>query len=93
MSRCAQELLPDYRVAITEYFGALTALGFRLLHLLALALGLEESWFDDKFLSPCPIALLRPLHYSGRPSKPDEVGQIRALIPAATLADGCGPDT
>lgn len=45
----AQELLPNYRPAISAYFDALSELGFRLLHLLAAALALEETWFDDKF--------------------------------------------
>lgn len=62
-------LLPGFRPAVTAYFDAMAALGRRLLHLLALALGLEPSWFDDSFRQP--IALLRPLHYSGRPSEPD----------------------
>ena len=34
------------------YFRACTELGFRLLHVLAAALGLPEDWFDDKFESP-----------------------------------------
>lgn len=63
------ELLPDYRPAITAYFDAVSAVGRRLLHLLALGLGLPSTWFDDKFEKP--IALLRPLHYSGRVSVPD----------------------
>ena len=66
-----QEVLPRFRASITAYFEALDALGRRLIRLLALALGLEEDWFDDKF--DMPIALLRPLHYSGRLSQPDEV--------------------
>lgn len=65
------EALPGFRPAVMDYFDAMSALGRRLLHLLALALGLEAGWFDDKFRQP--IALLRPLHYSGRPSEPDNV--------------------
>ena len=63
------DLLPDYRPAVTAYFDAVSAVGRRLLHLLALGLGLPPTWFDDKFEKP--IALLRPLHYSGRVSVPD----------------------
>jgi isopenicillin N synthase-like dioxygenase len=63
------DLLPEYRPAITAYFDAVSAVGRRLLHLLALGLGLPATWFDDKFEKP--IALLRPLHYSGRVSEPD----------------------
>ena len=63
------ELLPGYRPAVTAYFDAVSAVGRRLLHLLALGLGLPPTWFDDKFEKP--IALLRPLHYSGRVSVPD----------------------
>ena len=70
-AKLTQDLLPGYRAAITAYFDALTALGFRLLHLLALSLDLEETYFDDKFRQP--IALLRPLHYSPLLSAPDQV--------------------
>ena len=46
-------------------------LGRRLLRLLALCLDLPSAWFLDRFLQP--IAILRPLHYSPKLSRPDEV--------------------
>ena len=46
-------------------------LGRRLLRLLALCLDLPQGWFLDRFTKP--IAILRPLHYSPKPSRPEEV--------------------
>ena len=46
-------------------------LGRRLLRLLALCLDLPPAWFLDRFLKP--IAILRPLHYSPKLSRPEEV--------------------
>lgn len=66
-----QDLLPQYRRATEAYFGAVLALGFRLLRMLALALHLPADHFGP-FFDP-PMAFLRPLHYVARASAPDEV--------------------
>ena len=66
-----QDLLPQYRRATEAYFGAVLALGFRLLRMLALALRLPADHFAP-FFDP-PMAFLRPLHYVARASAPDEV--------------------
>ena len=50
------------------------SLGRRLLRLLALCLDLPPGWFLDRFLKP--IAILRPLHYSPKLSRPEEVKPI-----------------
>lgn len=59
------------------YFDAVTALGMRLLRLLALALNLEPEFFLPMFQRP--MLFLRPLHYIPRRSQPDQVllGQHR----------------
>ena len=60
------------------------ALGRRLLRLLALCLDLPPAWFLDRFLKP--IAILRPLHYSPRLSRPEEVCSMQSrLCPVPTL--------
>ena len=54
-----------------EYFGAVTALGMRLLRLLALALDLPPEHFHLAFTRP--MLAFRPLHYAARMSHPDQV--------------------
>ncbi len=54
-----------------EYFSAVTALGMRLLRLLALALGLPPEHFNPAFTRP--MLAFRPLHYAARWSNPDQV--------------------
>ncbi len=53
------------------YFEAVTALGMRLLRLLALALNMEPDFFLPMFQQP--MLFLRPLHYIPRRSQPDQV--------------------
>lgn len=59
------------------YYAGLLALGGRVMRLIALTLELPEDWFAQRFTRP--IASLRPLRYSARVSKPEEV------------CWGCGP--
>lgn len=66
-----QNVLPDYRSVTTAYFNAVTALGMRLLRLLALALDLPPEHFHPMFSRP--MLFLRPLHYARRTSQPDQV--------------------
>ena len=65
-----QDVLPDYRSVTTAYFSAVTALGMRLLRLLALALDLLPEHFHPAFTRP--MLFLRPLHYALRRSQPDQ---------------------
>ena len=61
------------------YYAGLLALGERVMRLIALTLELPEDWFVQRFTRP--IAILRPLHYSARISKPEEVGRGRPSAP------------
>lgn len=61
-ARPPEELVPGFRQTVTSYFDALTALGHKLLRLLALSLELPAAYFDPYFTSP--MVALRPLHYS-----------------------------
>ena len=66
-----QEVLPKYKQVTQAYFSAVTALGMRLLRLLARALDLPAEHFDPMFSKP--MLFLRPLHYAPRKSHPDQV--------------------
>ncbi len=66
-----QALVPGFHAAITTYMQAVTAVGMRLLRLLALGLGLVPSWFDSRFDQP--MLFLRPLHYDATVSHPSDV--------------------
>jgi isopenicillin N synthase-like dioxygenase len=55
--------IPTLRVAVTDYYDALLALGRRLMRAMALALDLEEGFFDR--LIGKPVSQLRLLHYPG----------------------------
>lgn len=63
-------LLPDFRRITKLYFEALSALGFRMLRLLALALDLPPDYFSPFFKTPG--MLLRPLHYAAEKSSPSD---------------------
>lgn len=56
-----QDLIPGYRAVVERYFEAVTALGMRLLRLLAISLGLPGTYFLPMFSRP--MLALRPLHY------------------------------
>ncbi|CAL5218902.1 g645 [Coccomyxa viridis] len=66
----AQDALPHYRHVTETYFRAVTALGMRLLRLLALALDLPPEHFHPMFTRP--MLFLRPLHYAPRRSHPEQ---------------------
>ena len=66
-----QELLPEFRPVMSAYYDALDALGMRLMRLLEMTLNLPAGFFTDRFDKH--LATLRPIHYSGRISKPDDV--------------------
>jgi isopenicillin N synthase-like dioxygenase len=56
-----------FRETVLEYMAALTRLGHRLMAGLALSLGLEESYFDDRYTHE-PLTLFRIFNY---PPPPD----------------------
>jgi len=51
------------------YLERMSALGFRLVGLLALSLGLDDTFFDEAFTDP--TATIRLLHYASVTSQPD----------------------
>jgi isopenicillin N synthase-like dioxygenase len=68
---CGPNLFPakpaGLRAAVLDYMEALTRLGHRLMEGLALSLGLEESYFDERFTRE-PLTLFRIFNY---PPPPD----------------------
>ena len=59
--------LPDFRLAMTDYYSEMLTLGRRILSLLALSLNLPEDWFEPAFASPS--ANLRLIKYPPQPGK------------------------
>ncbi len=55
------EQVPDFREALNDCYAALEALAGELMRLMALALNLDEHWFDDKIAEH--ITGLTVLHY------------------------------
>jgi isopenicillin N synthase-like dioxygenase len=66
---------PELRGLFEEYYAAASALGERLRRLFALALGLEEEWFEDKFRGHS--SSMRVINYPAPEGEP-EPGQLRA---------------
>jgi isopenicillin N synthase-like dioxygenase len=56
------EELPDFRTTVLDYLAALTQLGHHLMAGLALSLGLEESYFADRYTRD-PLILFRIFNY------------------------------
>ncbi len=54
--------MPAFRETVLEYLDAMTELGHRLMEGLALSLGLEASYFADRYTSD-PLTLFRIFHY------------------------------
>ena len=75
--------LPGWRPVMEEYYRVMEALGRRLMHAFALALGLEETWFDRWLHTP--MTTLGLLHY------PPQKGRItEARLGAGAHTDfGC----
>ncbi|MCB0374583.1 MAG: hypothetical protein KDD04_01540 [Sinomicrobium sp.] len=55
------ESLPSFKPVLDAYYNEMWKLGTRLLNVFAIALGLPETFFDDKVNDP--MAQLRLLHY------------------------------
>ena len=75
--------LPGWQETMQEYYDAMEALGRELLHAFALALSVEETYFD-RWLN-APMTTLGPLHY------PPQTGRVtEARLGAGAHTDyGC----
>jgi isopenicillin N synthase-like dioxygenase len=75
--------LPGWRPVMQSYYDAMEQLGRQLLHAFALALGLEQKYFDGWL--DTPMTTLGPLHY------PPQAGRItEAQLGAGAHSDfGC----
>ena len=62
--------LPNFRSTMEDDFEKISSVGFQVVRLLALALGLDEDYFDSAFQEP--MAALRLLHYAKEESKPED---------------------
>ncbi|CAB9528406.1 oxoglutarate-Fe(II) type oxidoreductase [Seminavis robusta] len=65
-----QEDCQEFRTVMDDYLDQVSRLGFRVTQLLALALELDQSYFDPHFQEPMPF--IRLLHYANETSKPEE---------------------
>ena len=69
------EEVPDFDEATYAFFEAMDSFGHKLLQAIALHLGLEENWFDDKV--EYGNSILRLLHYPPQENPPPK-GTVRA---------------
>jgi isopenicillin N synthase-like dioxygenase len=67
--------LPDWRETMLRYFDAVWSVGRKLHRAIAIDIGLDEDFFEDKL--DAPMAVLRLLHYPPQPERA-EAGQIGA---------------
>lgn len=63
--------LPGFRETVLDYMEAMTHLGHTLMKGIALSLGLEKSYFADRYMSD-PLILFRIFHYPPSTSSPEE---------------------
>jgi isopenicillin N synthase-like dioxygenase len=63
--------VPQLRSALLTYMDALTQVGHALMEGIALSLGLEASYFADRYTRE-PLTLFRIFNYPGNPELPDE---------------------
>jgi isopenicillin N synthase-like dioxygenase len=63
--------MPDLRDAVLRYMDAMTRLGHALMEGVALSLGLEATYFFDRYTSE-PLTLFRIFNYPGDPAAPGE---------------------
>lgn len=54
--------VPGFRLTVLDYMQAMTGLGHRLMAGIALSLGLDESYFEDRYTAE-PLTLFRIFHY------------------------------
>jgi len=67
--------LPGWKETVLDYFNALWALGRKMHRAVAVDLGADPDYFEDKL--DAPLATLRLLHYPPQPGNAEE-GQIGA---------------
>ncbi|PON43152.1 Isopenicillin N synthase [Parasponia andersonii] len=67
-----QEILPSWRPTVETFYWKVMCAGKRLLRLIALALNLEENFFEKVGGLDKPTAFLRLLHYPGELGSSDE---------------------
>lgn len=65
--------VPTFRETVLDYMAAMTKLGHVLMTGIALSLGLNESYFADRYTSD-PLILFRIFNYPADLSPPDEQG-------------------
>lgn len=68
------EEIPEFQAAMSKLYQELDALGGRILSAMAISLGIEANYFDDKV--NLGNSILRPLHYPPLPE--DATGSVRA---------------
>lgn len=59
--------LPGFKATVLEYLESMTLLGHRLISAIALSLGLEASYFEDRYTHD-PLILFRIFHYPPIPA-------------------------
>lgn len=62
--------MPGFRETVLEYMDAMTRLGRSLTAGIALSLGLEPTYFDDRYTAD-PLILFRIFHYPAQPTASD----------------------
>jgi isopenicillin N synthase-like dioxygenase len=63
--------VPELRDAVLAYMDAMTEVGHALMEGIALSLGLEASYFADRYTRE-PLTLFRIFNYPGDPALPDD---------------------
>jgi isopenicillin N synthase-like dioxygenase len=63
--------MPEFRDAVLAYMDAMTQLGHALMEGIALSLGLEASYFADRYTRD-PLTLFRIFNYPGDPATPND---------------------
>jgi isopenicillin N synthase-like dioxygenase len=63
--------IPELRETVLAYMDAMTRLGHALMRGIALSLGLEASYFDDRY-TRAPLTLFRIFNYPGDPTVTDD---------------------
>ncbi|EFJ07932.1 hypothetical protein SELMODRAFT_229575 [Selaginella moellendorffii] len=66
------DTLPEWKQTMEMYFDQAEKLSRKLIKLIALALELEESFFDKPGMFDHPMAAVRLLHYPAQASDPEE---------------------
>ncbi|XP_008238433.1 PREDICTED: UPF0676 protein C1494.01-like [Prunus mume] len=68
----SEDILPSWRPTMESYYRKVLSAGKRLISLIALALNLDEEFFEKEGALNKPTAVLRLLHYPGKLGSTDE---------------------